>query len=220
MIPYPDTITSLCFLGGVEAEWEKEETYPRASPLTLTGVTNGPKSRGKGKEKDMEGERGSERCHKLAQWESSSQRQQELQGSPSPILNAPLELRQNHQEQVGCSRHQCNNAELMEVLRSMKQEMKERDNQLKLQLQLGDEYMKAKLRGRDQNMEDALKKRDEEWRAELEKRDQYWLNSMGHYKKIFQLMTYEQINNRAFLESLAKRQRELTESNAKFWTGL
>ena len=28
-------------------------------------------------------------------------------------------------------------------------------------------------------------------------------------------MTYEQINNRAFLESLAKRQRELTESNAK-----
>ena len=102
----------------------------------------------------------------------------------------------------------------------MKQEMKERDNQLKLQLQLGDEYMKAELRGRDQNMEDALKKRDEEWRAELEKRDQYWLNSMGHYKKIFQLMNYEQINNRSFLESLAKRQRELIESNAKFWTRL
>ena len=72
LIPYPATITSLCFLGGVEAEWEKEETYPRASFMTLTGVTNGPKSRGKGKEKEMEGERGSERCHKLAQWESSS----------------------------------------------------------------------------------------------------------------------------------------------------
>ena len=28
-------------------------------------------------------------------------------------------------------------------------------------------------------------------------------------------MTYEQVNNIAFLESLAKRQRELTESNAK-----
>ena len=64
-------------------------------------------------------------------------------------------------------------------------------------------------------MEDALKKKDEEWRGELEKRDQYWLNSIGHMKKSLRLMTYEQVNNRAFLESLAKRQRELTESNAK-----
>ena len=121
-------------------------------------MTNGPKNRGKGKEKEMEGERGFERCHKPTQWESSSQRQQELKGSPSPNLNAPLELRQNHQEQVGSSGHQCNNAELMEVLRSMKQEMKERDNQLKLQLQLRDEYMEAELRRRDQNLEDDLKK--------------------------------------------------------------
>ena len=28
-------------------------------------------------------------------------------------------------------------------------------------------------------------------------------------------MTYEQVNNKAFLESLAKRQRELTNNNAK-----
>ena len=36
LIPYPITITSLCLLGGVEVEWVKEETYPRASPLTFT----------------------------------------------------------------------------------------------------------------------------------------------------------------------------------------
>ena len=65
-------------------------------------------------------------------------------------------------------------------------------------------------------MEDSLKKRDEEWRAELEKMDQYWLNSMAHCKKSFCLMTYEQVNNRTLLESLAKRQRELIESNANF----
>ena len=75
--------------------------------------------------------------------------------------------------------------------------------------------MEAELRRRDQNLKDALRKRDEEWRGELEKRDQYWLNSIGHMKQSFRLMTYEQVNNRAFLESLAKRQRELTESNAK-----
>ena len=105
----------------------------------------------------------------------------------------------------------------MEVLKSLKQEMKERDNQLQLQLQLRDEYMEAEHRRRDQNLEDALRKRDEELRGELEKRDQYWLNSMGHMKQSFRLMTYEQINNRAFLESLAKRQIELTKSNAKFF---
>ena len=84
--------------------------------------------------------------------------------------------------------------------------MKERDNQLKFQLQLRDEYMEAELRRRDLNLEDALRKRDEEWRAELEKKDQYWLNSMAHCKQSFRLMTYEQVNNRAFLKSLAQRQ--------------
>ena len=99
----------------------------------------------------------------------------------------------------------------MEMLKSMKHEMKERDDQLKLQLQLRDEYMEAKLRRRDRNLEDALKQRDEEWGAELEKRDQYWLiNSMAHCKQSFRLMTYEQVNNITLLESLTKRQRELT----------
>ena len=93
--------------------------------------------------------------------------------------------------------------------------MKEMDNQLKLQLQLRDEYMEAELIRRDRNLEDALKKIDEEWRAELEKMDRYWLNSMTHYKKSFRLMTYEKVNNRTLLESLAKRKRELIESNAK-----
>ena len=44
LIPYLATITRLCLLSGVEEEWGKEETYPRASPLTLTGVTKGSKT--------------------------------------------------------------------------------------------------------------------------------------------------------------------------------
>ena len=73
LIPHPMTITSLCLLRGVVAEWGKEETYPRASPLTLTGVTKGPKNRGKGKE-----ERGNEKCNEPTQWESPPQGQQDL----------------------------------------------------------------------------------------------------------------------------------------------
>ena len=52
MIPHPATITRLYIEGGVEEEWGIKETYPKASPLTLTGITKEPKNRGKGKEKE------------------------------------------------------------------------------------------------------------------------------------------------------------------------
>ena len=51
LIPYPTMITKLCILAKVKATWAKEETYPKVSPLTLTGVIKGPKSR---KRKEME----------------------------------------------------------------------------------------------------------------------------------------------------------------------
>ena len=86
-------------------------------------------------------------------------------------------------------------------------------------------------------MEDALKKRDEEWNIEIEKRDteqrtvlrdrdnalkasmdsrdNNCMNSIGHYKQSFRMMSYEIKNNRTLMESLAMWQRELTENNAK-----
>ena len=57
--------------------------------------------------------------------------------------------------------------------------------------------------------------RDNALKACLESRDKNWLNNLAHCKESFRLITYEQVNNIALLESLAKRQRELTESNAK-----
>ena len=38
---------------------------------------------------------------------------------------------------------------------------------------------------------------------------------MAHNKQSFRLMNFEQVNNKTLLESLAKRKRDLTESNAK-----
>ena len=60
-----------------------------------------------------------------------------------------------------------------------------------------------------------LEDRDNALKASLESRDQNWLNNLAHCKQSFLLMTYEQVNNKTLLESLAKRQRELIESNAK-----
>ena len=45
LIPQPATITRLCILAGVKGSWEEEEVCPRVSPLTLTGVTKGPRNK-------------------------------------------------------------------------------------------------------------------------------------------------------------------------------
>ena len=39
LLPHLALITRLCILGGVEGDWEEEETCPKTSPLTLTGIT-------------------------------------------------------------------------------------------------------------------------------------------------------------------------------------
>ena len=42
LIPHQATIRKLCILARVRGSWDEEETCPKASPLTLTGVTKGP----------------------------------------------------------------------------------------------------------------------------------------------------------------------------------
>ena len=45
LIPHPTTISRLCISAWVRGSWDEEETCPKASPLTLTGVTKGPRNR-------------------------------------------------------------------------------------------------------------------------------------------------------------------------------
>ena len=45
LIPHPTTISRLCIYTGVRGSWDEEETYPKVSPLTLTGVTKGPRNK-------------------------------------------------------------------------------------------------------------------------------------------------------------------------------
>ena len=47
MIPHPTTITRLCVRAGVKRIWEEEEECPKVSPLTLTGVSKGPRNQKK-----------------------------------------------------------------------------------------------------------------------------------------------------------------------------
>ena len=47
LIPHPATITRLCIRVGVEGSWAEEEECPKVSPLTLTGVSMGPRNQKK-----------------------------------------------------------------------------------------------------------------------------------------------------------------------------
>ena len=44
LIPHSATITWLCLRAGVKGNWAEEEQCPNASPLTLTGVSKGPRN--------------------------------------------------------------------------------------------------------------------------------------------------------------------------------
>ena len=78
---------------------------------------------------------------------------QKIQRSVSPVLTFSPEKRQVHQEQVEGLEPLGSNVVVLGLLKAMRQEMKERDNQLKLQLQLRDEYIEAELKMRDQKLE-------------------------------------------------------------------
>ena len=60
-----------------------------------------------------------------------------------------------------------------------------------------------------------LEDRDNAMKVALESRDRDWLKIFEHCKERFRLMSQKQVNNKTFMKSLVKRQRELTESNAK-----
>ena len=65
------------------------------------------------------------------------------------------------------------------------------------------------------NLCEILEKRDKAIKEELTSRDSKWLNNLQHCRDSLRIMSHEQVNNRTLMESLAKRQRELTKSNAK-----
>ena len=51
LIPNLVMITRLCIVAGVHGVWAEEETCPKVSPLTLTGVLKGPMNK---KRKEVE----------------------------------------------------------------------------------------------------------------------------------------------------------------------
>ena len=177
LIPHPATITRLCILAGVQGIWVEEETCPKVSPLTLTGVTKGPKNR-KRKEMDIVevAEEPEEEEHEqlgMEQIPGDGQLlvENEMKTRSSPLIHSPPDVRQNFSEPVECSRSNEGNTEIMEMLVSMKKEMEEREKRWEQQQKIRDEFLEANFRRREQRWEQILKQRDEEWKEEIERRE-------------------------------------------------
>ena len=98
MIPHLALISRLCILGGVQGDWEEEENWPKTSPLTLTGITKGPKNRGRGRQVEVVREK--EKLVEIQQPQPKSEAPelQQRQRSVRPILTFSLEVRPVHQE--------------------------------------------------------------------------------------------------------------------------
>ena len=168
LISHPATITRLCVLARVKGIWAKEETCPKVSPLTLTGVIKGPKSR-KMKEMEImevvEGPQeeeaepvGMEQIPVGGQLPSED----ELQNIRSPLINSPPDERETFSEQAECSRSNEGNAKIMNTLVSIKKEMEEKEKKWEHQQRIREEFLDAEFRRREPRWEQLLKQRDEE----------------------------------------------------------
>ena len=133
LIPYPTTITRLCVLAGVKGIWAEEETCPKVSPLTLIGAIKGPRSR---KMKEMEimevAEEPQEEEDELVGMEqipvgSQLPSEDEMQNIRSPLINSPPNVRETFSEPAECLRSNEGNAEIMNMMVSIKKEMEERE---------------------------------------------------------------------------------------------
>ena len=130
LIPHPPTISKLCILAGVRGSWDEEETCPKASPLTLTSVTKGPKNKKQKGIVELEAEPTEENDNKemetvLEQIPPSEE--EEMPFRMSPLSHSGPELREDFPKLVESSRKDAGNIEIMEMLRSIKKDMEERE---------------------------------------------------------------------------------------------
>ena len=156
LIPHQAMITRLCILAGVHGVWVEEETCPKVSPLTLTGVLKGPKNK---KMKEMEivevskkpdGEENEELGMGQIPEESQLPIEEEMQNRRSPIIHSPPNIRETFSELAECSRSNQGNAEIMEMLVSMKKETEEREKMREQQQKIREEFLEADFIKREQ----------------------------------------------------------------------
>ena len=200
LIPHPATITWLCLKAGVKGNWEEEEECPRASPLTLTGVSKGPRNlKKKGvmvetESKDEEENVRQEEDNQMVENREEQIPETQPEGNTSMFIEdmeaddrSPIDftnplassLPMRNRETGESSRGASENSQIMEMLLSMQKNMEERDKKWSLQQQFREETYEAELKRRDQQWEEELQRREEMFEAELRRKENKWEEEMS-----------------------------------------
>ena len=152
LIPNPTTITRLCLLAGVKGMLEEEEKCPRVSPLTLTRVTRGPKGKKQKEimEVDAEAETVPDKENEIREMEAIPEDihpvvVEEAHFRMSPLSHSYPEVQEHLPEQAEGSRRREENAKIIEMLRSMKNDMEEESRNGRDSNRLGKNFWKLKI---------------------------------------------------------------------------
>ena len=198
LIPHPATITWLCIRAGVKGDWAEEEECPNASPLTLTGVSKGPRNQKKkgvivetnSRDEEVSARQEEETLMVEEQEEQNQETQPEGNTSmfaedmatderspidyTTPLASSRPMRNMDFREPGESSRGAQENNQIMEMLISMQKSMEERENKWNLQQQFREEVYEAKLRRRDRHWEEEMNRKEEMYEAELKRKEQKW----------------------------------------------
>ena len=174
LIPHPATNTRLCMRDGVKGTWEEEEECPKVSPLTLTGISKGPRNQKKNgviveadsrdedenarQEEDTllvedQEEQDPEAQAEVNTFMFTEDREQEVR-SPidfsTPLASSRPIRNRDFREPGESSRGDQENNQIMEMLSSIQKSMEEREKKWSLQQKFREEVYEAELKRRDQ----------------------------------------------------------------------
>ena len=82
----------------------------------------------------------------------------------SPLSHSGPELREDFPELVESSRKDAGNIEIMEMLRSIKKDMEEREHKWEKHQQIRKEFVEAEFKRKEQLWEKNLRQKEEEWK--------------------------------------------------------
>ena len=146
----------------------------KISPLTLTGVTKGPKNKKQQRMVEVEAEHAEDNDHR--EMEANPEQippaeEEEAHFKMSPLSHSYLDLTENFLEPAESSRRGEGNTEVMEILRSIKKDMEEREQRWEKQHQIREKILESEFRRNEQLFEQTLRQREEEWREEMKIRE-------------------------------------------------
>ena len=163
LIPHPATITRLCLRAGVKGTWEEEEECPKVSPLTVTGVSKGPRNQKK-KEVIIEADSREENENSRQEEDTllvANQEEEDPEAHPegntfmfaedreqddrspidfsTPLASSPPIRNRDFREPGESSRGAQGNNQIMEMLSSIQKSMEEREGKWSLQQKFREE---------------------------------------------------------------------------------